>query len=97
MIELMVVILIIGTLVAIAVPVFFSAEKDGEKTACQSNLRTIESETVQYLANEGNWPDDISLLVPDYLPKLPVCPGGGTYSLDGSTPPKAVCSTGHTY
>jgi prepilin-type N-terminal cleavage/methylation domain-containing protein len=97
LIEMMVVVLIIGILVGIAVPVFFSVEKDSEKTACQSNLRTIESMTVQYLAEHGNWPDDIGLLVPTYLPRYPVCLGGGTYSLDDNTPPRAVCSAGHTY
>ncbi len=53
LIELMVVILIIGILVAIAVPVFFSARSSAQAGACQDNLRTIDGAIMQYSAATG--------------------------------------------
>ncbi len=41
LVELMVVVLIIGILVAIAVPVFLSARANAEVKSCQANQRTI--------------------------------------------------------
>ncbi len=49
LIELMVVVLIIGILVAIAVPVFFQARANAEQKTCWANQRTIDGaiQTVQ--------------------------------------------------
>ncbi len=97
LIELMVVILIIGILVAIAVPVFFSARSQGEIATCQDNLRTIDGVVSQYSARHGDWPTDISQLEPEFLREIPACPAGGVYSLSSTNPPWALCSIGHTY
>ena len=50
LVELMVVVLIIGILVAIAIPVFNAASASARKSACQANLRTLDGATEQYLA-----------------------------------------------
>ena len=42
LVELMVVVLIIGILVAIAIPVFNAARANAQKRSCQANQRTIE-------------------------------------------------------
>lgn len=42
LIELMVVILIIGILVAIAVPIFNNARASAQRRTCQANLRTMD-------------------------------------------------------
>ncbi len=97
LIELMVVILIIGILVAIAVPVFFGARSQSEEAACQDNLRTIDGVVSEYDIAHGAWPDDISQLAPEFLREVPVCPAGGTYSLSADVPPRTICSAGHTY
>jgi prepilin-type N-terminal cleavage/methylation domain-containing protein len=54
LVELMVVVLIIGILVAIAIPVFNAASANAKKKACWSNQRTIEGAVQQWLANAIN-------------------------------------------
>jgi prepilin-type N-terminal cleavage/methylation domain-containing protein len=51
LVELMVVVLIIGILVAIAIPVFNAASANAKRKACWSNQRTIEGAVQQWLAN----------------------------------------------
>jgi prepilin-type N-terminal cleavage/methylation domain-containing protein len=51
LVELMVVVLIIGILVAIAIPVFNAAQGTAKSRACFSNQRVIEGAVQQYLAN----------------------------------------------
>ncbi len=97
LIELMVVILIIGILVAIAVPVFFRARGNAENRSCQDNLRTIDGAIMQYDAEYNTYPTNITSLVPSFIRNYPTCAAGGTYSLVGTAPPRSSCSTGHTY
>jgi prepilin-type N-terminal cleavage/methylation domain-containing protein len=106
LIELMVVILIIGILVAIAVPVFFAAQNNAQAGACKDNLRTIDSSIMQYSASTESgatlYPADITALVPTYIRDYPVCKAadaGSPYSLAAGTPPRAECNaaTPHTY
>ncbi len=51
LIELMVVVLIIGILVAIAIPVFNAAKATAQRRTCQANLRTIDGATQQWVAD----------------------------------------------
>lgn len=86
LVELMVVILIIGILVAIAVPVYNKTLDEAKKRACQANLRTIDGAVAQYCAATGTDPETIggsnpitidnnSDLVKDkYLKGAPKCP-----------------------
>ncbi len=46
LIELMVVVLIIGILVAVAIPVFGSAAENARERACDANLRTLDGASV---------------------------------------------------
>jgi len=52
LVELMVVVLIIGILVAIAIPVFNAASDNARKSACQSNLRTLGGAVQQFKAGD---------------------------------------------
>ena len=55
LVELMVVVLIIGILVAVAIPVFNSASASARKRACQANLRTLDGAIEQWAsANPSN-------------------------------------------
>ena len=60
--------------------------------ARQANLRTIDLAVELYYASKGSYPTDISQLGPEYLPKVPTDPAGGTYYLvmEGERPKAAV-------
>jgi type IV pilus assembly protein PilA len=55
MIELMVVVLIIGILMAIALPVFLGARQRSQDRAAQSNLRTALAAALTTWAQEGKY------------------------------------------
>jgi competence protein ComGC len=94
----MIVVLIIGILVAIAVPVFVSSREQSQISVCRGNLRSIDSAVVRYSVEYNSYPADIGQLVPTYIKDQPRCPAGGVYSLDNTEiPPRARCSMGHTY
>jgi prepilin-type N-terminal cleavage/methylation domain-containing protein len=86
LVELMVVVLIIGILVAIAVPVFQSASTDAKAKSCLANQRSIGDAvqiylgdlgtTVTYTAGEltsggSGW---YSILIPHWIQAVPTCP-----------------------
>jgi len=81
LVELMVVVLIIGILVAIAVPVFNMVRASSEKRTCQSNLRTIDGAIEQWIAEnparEYNTLASTSGITSDlagYFKEIPKCP-----------------------
>ena len=91
LVELMVVVIIIGVLVAIAIPVYNNVSGTAKTNACQANLRTIDGAYQVYLANDGTAvgavgdinvaANDLEVaLVADYLTQIPSCPADGTYS-----------------
>ncbi|KAF0209147.1 MAG: type II secretion system protein [Actinomycetota bacterium] len=93
LVELMVVVLIIGILVAIAIPVFNSASGTARNRTCQSNQRTIEGAVQQYLAGNptATWAADIidgtDALTTGaaYIKTAPECPSNNlNYSVNGS-------------
>jgi prepilin-type N-terminal cleavage/methylation domain-containing protein len=107
LVELMVVVLIIGILVAIAIPVFNAAQGSARQKACWSNQRTIEGAVEQYLAADPNnvrpngYVDGASaLIVNNYIKDVPHCPSGGTanynyVSASRSTTCPAVVANAH--
>ncbi|HEB13270.1 MAG TPA: prepilin-type N-terminal cleavage/methylation domain-containing protein [Actinobacteria bacterium] len=87
LIELMVVVLIIGILVAIAIPVFGSAANNARDKACEGNVRTIAGAVAQYQAEYNSVPADVDALVTaSFLKSAPDDPHNATwtYSIDGT-------------
>lgn len=85
LVEIMIVVLIIGILLAIAVPNFVRARETSRTRTCIANLRQMDAGKEQYAMEArlaagaaSTWAN----LVPDYVKKQPVCPSGGTYTLD---------------
>jgi len=85
LVELMVAVLIIGILVAIAVPMFNSSVETARLRACLGNQRTIESAVRAYQASSGRLPgagrlngngtpNTADVVVPLYLKSAPRCP-----------------------
>ena len=64
----MVVLLIIGILVAIAIPIYNATQKNAKMKACQANIRTINGAVSQWAAANNKEPaeladvDDLSLI-----------------------------------
>lgn len=94
LVEIMIVVLIIGILLAIAVPNFVKARETSRAKTCVGNLKQIESAKEQ-ACMEGShgtaWSPGQGDLSPDYVKVWPACPASGTYTIgDMSTRP--VCS-----
>lgn len=111
LIELMVVVLIIGILVAIAIPVFTSAKANAQRKSCFANERTVEGAAHAYEASTGVLPgvdDKYSTLMTDlkagvvgaandsYLAAIPVCPGNPNQGAAGQTDAGTSYKWSHT-
>lgn len=59
LVELMIVVVIMGILVAVAVPVYGAVTKNAKKKTCQSNIRIIKENITQYQMTGG--PDGATL------------------------------------
>jgi prepilin-type N-terminal cleavage/methylation domain-containing protein len=102
LVEIMIVVLIIGILVAIAVPNFIRARESARARACVANLRQIDSAKEQYamdnrLAQGGTIGTLASLCgsgTTTYIKGgVPLCPSSGDYTVNilGEDP---TCSVG---
>lgn len=100
LVELMIVVVIMGILVAVAIPIYGAVTENAEKKTCADNQRTIQSmvTTYQMTGGEGGaqvpWADiegtglttDADFLAMFEGGTLPECPAGGTYSINVSEP-----------
>jgi len=99
LIEIMIVVLIIGILLAVAVPSFLKARETSRAKSCVSNLKQIESAKEQWAMDFKK----TSLDVPDgaadlwgagkYIKAEPLCPSGGAYTV-GNISIDPICSIG---
>jgi prepilin-type N-terminal cleavage/methylation domain-containing protein len=88
LVELMVVVLIIGILVAIAIPVFNAAKANAEAKQCKGTMRTVEGQARAYEAETGALPAalaDLTAGASPYLKSAPVCKAGGAYTWTQAT------------
>ena len=92
LVELMVVVLILGILVAIAVPVYQSARANAEKNTCAANHRTIEGAVQTYLASEAGSEESGLAGVVNTSHQLITASGGYL-----KNPPKEPATTATTY
>lgn len=79
LIELMIVIAIIAILAAILIPNFIRARAQSQLAACESNLKNIATSLEMYSTDyNGNYPYGSTtadtVLTPNYMRTLPVCP-----------------------
>lgn len=98
LVEIMIVVLIIGILLAIAVPNFIKARESSRKQTCIANLKQIDSAKEQ-CAMEQKWDSgnacSFADLVPTYIKTQPSCPSGGTYTVNAIGTPPTCSVNGH--
>ena len=99
LVEIMIVVLIIGILLAIAVPNFIKARETSRTKTCIANLRQMESGKEQWAMEMKKGATDTPVqgdLEPSYIKKWPACAAGGVYTINNiSTAP--TCSYGGTH
>jgi prepilin-type N-terminal cleavage/methylation domain-containing protein len=94
LVEIMIVVLIIGILLAIAIPNFVQAREASRAKSCVANLKQIDSAKQQWAMDtkqsSGATPATTDL-APAYVKSYPACPSGGTYSI-GAISASPSCS-----
>ena len=92
LVEVILVVAIIGYLASIAIPNFIEGRKKAVANACKSNQRQLVGAVTSYSANSGSYPGSLSQLTPDYMKRLPNCPGNpGTEYYYNSTSGDVGC------
>jgi competence protein ComGC len=89
---MMIVVLIIGILIAIALPNFLRARENARLRACVANMKQIQAAIEQWAMEEkkasdtaiSEFPSAAQLVSKGYLKTEPKCPSGGTYDYTGS-------------
>lgn len=81
----MVSVLVLGILVAVAIPVFSASKANAQKRACIANMRTVEGAAMAFEATHegeelaGDWTRLMSQVCPEFISSPPACIVGGTY------------------
>jgi hypothetical protein len=86
-----------GMLTAIAVPNFVKARETSQRNACINNLRRIDAAKQEWALEKNKTNGDIPTkedLMP-YIGRWPVCPSGGTYSINPIGEPPTCSFSGH--
>lgn len=88
LVEIMIVVLIIGVLLAIAIPNFVKAREQARAKACSESLKQIQTALQQYAmdnklangASVNNWTTSL-IGATNYIRTQPQCPSGGSYTI----------------
>lgn len=72
LVELMIVVVIMGILIAIAIPMYGRITQNSKNKTCASNIDTIEKAASVYFAENGKAPESIDVL--EFDGGAPVCP-----------------------
>ena len=86
LVEIMIVVLIIGILLAIAVPNFVRAREQSRAKSCQANLKQIDSAKQQWAMDKKKVGTDTAVDndlfgAAAYIKVKPECPASGTYTI----------------
>jgi len=96
LVEIMTVVLLIGIILAIAIPSFINSRQKSRATVCVRNLSRMDMAKEEWaMANnlaEGA-PVTMDQIVSSFIKYVPQCPSGGTYTVNpvGTAP---TCSVG---
>lgn len=84
LVELLVVVLILGILVAVAIPLYLSSVKNSSTRTVQANMKTIAQAAQAYRVRVGNYPADLPTMVgpAQDLQQRPAGPSGVLYEVE---------------
>src|SRR5580700_1912394 len=85
LVEIMIVVLIIGILLAVAIPSFVQARESSRAKACVANLKQIDSAKQQWAMDSkaaSTAAPGQTDLSPTYVRSWPSCPESGVYTID---------------
>ena len=74
LVELMIVVVIMGILIAVAIPLYGSITKNAKNKTCASNIDAIKNSAVIYYTENGKKASSINDLT--FEDGVPVCPWG---------------------
>ena len=86
-----------GMMAAIAIPNFIKARTISQQNACINNLRQIDAAKNEWALEKGKKDGDVPAKedLKPYLRKWPVCPQGGTYTINAVGKPPECSIPGH--
>src|SRR5689334_1373203 len=101
LVEIMIVVAIIALLAAIAIPNFVKARAASQTSACIANLKQIDGAKATWALEQkktsSDTPKDTDLFGATlYIRAKPLCPAGGTYTIDAVDTKPSCNITGHT-
>ena len=101
LVELMVVVVIIGILVAVAIPVYNNVTAKANRSSVEANIRTIESAILQYNAAHDLSKIDSTGIAEikkdgEYMQKWPTGPDHVTYGVDETSGKATAVGTNDT-
>jgi prepilin-type N-terminal cleavage/methylation domain-containing protein len=92
LIELLIVVIILGSLAALAIPRISTSATTAKQNTCATNIDIIDTQMEVYFAEKGLYPTyEVLIADANYFPDGgPVCPLEGAYSLNANS--RAECS-----
>jgi len=86
-----------GMLSAIAIPNFVKARTVSQENACINNLRQLDAAKQEWALEKSKKSTDTPIMddLKPYLPKIPLCPAGGDYTLNTVGEPPECSIPGH--
>ena len=99
LVEIMIVVLIIGILLAIAVPNFIRARESSRAKSCTANLQQMNSAVEQWaMDNKKNSGATVAIATlvgsSAYIKSTPTCPSGGDYGTNLTVGSNPTCTIG---
>jgi prepilin-type N-terminal cleavage/methylation domain-containing protein len=100
LVEILIVILIIGILLAIAMPAFVRARENTQARSCQNNLKQIQGAKERWAMDYNHGASDTPAMTDlagagRYIKAVPECQKSGTYTI-GRLTDAPTCSIGGT-
>ncbi len=86
LVEMLIVVMVLGVMLAMAIPAYSSAHLRSTETACSKNRQLLDQAKLLWMVDNGKVYADAVLfkdLLPEYIAEPPVCPVKGHYSMNG--------------